>query len=70
MPVNAVLLACVLIIQGVFGSGWYSMGSLMSVSFAVQNAFSHSSDHLNFTFFFRSFCIGCIKSVKGAMNLQ
>ena len=54
MPANAVLLASVSMIHGVLGSGWYSMGSLMSVSFAVLNAMSHSSVHSNFTFFFRS----------------
>ena len=52
-PANAVLLASVLMIHGVLGSGCYSMGSLISVSFAVMNALSHSSVHLNFTFFFR-----------------
>ena len=54
---NAVLLASVLIIQGVFGSGWYSMGSLTRISFAVQNALSHSSDHLNFSFFSEAFVL-------------
>ena len=68
MPVNAVLLASVSMIQGVLGSGWYRMGSLMSISFAVLNALSHSSVHSNLMFFFRSFWIGCIKSESDGMN--
>ena len=46
------------------------MGSLMCVSFAVLNALSHSSVHSNFTFFFRSFWIGCINSENDGMNQQ
>ena len=68
MPANAVLLATVSMIQGVLGSGWYSMGSLMCVSFAVLNAFSHSFVHSNLTFFFRSSWIGCINSEYDGMN--
>ena len=46
------------------------MGSLMNVSLAILNALSHSSVYSNFTFFFRSFWIGYIKSENDGMNLQ
>ena len=67
---NAVLLASVSVIQGVFGSGWYNIGSLMSVSFAILNALLHSSIHSNFMFFFSTFWMGCIRSENAGMNLQ